>query len=343
MWALALPAVLACAVLPTLAQGPPTGTSVYTLDPDEEILRPESTIAITADGSDVALILTKAHGEHVPYFVFRNGKKTGPYAKLEDAMKAAYQGQENAPGVKRDCAAYNPGDAPGDARPEIASAAAGKQVVHFKGKSFGPYVLVFAARATPDGAVAYFTASDNDKAWFGRSDGRVISFGGLPTDFKFSPDGKNAAVMVQGKLSLAEMNNLSKLPLEKVAEVMKEQEKKYIFTIDGQRFGPFESSFGSSSFWYPKSTNDLYYRVGDGVFRNGALMLTSESFDRCAFYPTPDGKKYAMFTYESIVFSDGQSFPSPLDIMAVQRQGKTVFRWIALEDNRKIVVYERAI
>jgi hypothetical protein len=74
-------------------------------------------------------------------------------------------------------------------------------------------------------------------------------------------------------------------------------------TIDGKPFGPFESSFGSSLFWYPKSTNDLY----------------------------------------SVVFSDGQSFPSPLDIMAVKRQGKTVFRWITLEDNRKIVVYERAI
>jgi hypothetical protein len=139
------------------------------------------------------------------------------------------------------------------------------------------------------------------------------------------------------------MNDLSKLPPEKMAAAFKEQEKKYVYTIDGRSFGPFESSFGGNSFWYPKSSNDLYYGVGDGVFRNGTLMLTSEAFDSCAFYPTADGKKYVMFTYESIVFSDGQTFPSPLDIIAVQRQGKTVFRWITLENNKRLVVYERAM
>jgi hypothetical protein len=343
LWAFALFAGLACSAVPALAQQPPTGVTVYTLAPDEEIVRPESTIAITADGSDVVLILSKGHSENLPFYVFCNGRKTGPYVKFEEAMKAAYKGQESAPSVKRDCAAYTPGDAPGDARPDIASAAGGKQVVRFKGKTFGPYLLVLAARATPDGSTAYFTASDDDKSWFGCTDGRVVSFGGLPTDFKFSPDGKSAAAMVQGKLSLAEMNNLGKLPPEKMAAAFKDQEKKYLYTIDGKSYGPFEGSFSSNSFWYPRSANDLYYRVDDDVIRNGALMFKAESFNDCSFYPSPDGKKYAMFTYESIVFSDGRTFPSPHDVIAVQRQGRTVFRWITLENNRKIVVYELAL
>jgi len=270
-------------------------------------------------------------------------RRPAPYTNVEEAMTAAYKGREDTQGKQHECAAYEPGDPPDGARPEPAAAAGGKQVVQFKGKTFGPYMLVFRAQGTPDGANAYFTASDNDKAWFGCSDGRIVSFGGLPIDFKFSPDGKNAAVIVQGKLSLDETNNLSKLPMEKMAAAFKDLEKKYLYTIDGKSFGPFESSFDSYSFWYPKSSNDLYYRVGDDIFRNGTLLFKAGSFDRCNFYPSPDGKTYAMYTYESIVFSDGRSFPSPLDVVVFPRGGQTVFRWITLENEKKLVVYARTM
>ncbi len=232
---------------------------------------------------------------------------------------------------------------PEDARPELDSAAGGKQVVQFKGKSLGPYMMVFQASATPDGATAFYTAGDDDKSWFGCSDGRVVSFGGMPEDMKFSPDGKNGAVLVKGKLSLAEMNDLSKLPPEKMAAAMKDLDKSFLYTIDGRSFGPFDDNFGSSSFWYPKTSNDLYYRVRNDVLRNGALLFKADSFDSCNFYPSPDGKSYAMFTYESIVFSDGQSYPSPLDVVVFPRAGRTVFRWITLENEKKIVAYERAM
>jgi hypothetical protein len=328
---------------PVFAQKSPTQTVVYTLEPAEKILDAESTIAMSAEAEDVILILAKNEEQNPPYFVFRDGKKTGPYAKIGDAMSAAYEGREDVQGKRHECASYEPGEPPDDARPVTDYGAEGKQVIKFKGKSLGAYVMIFTTQATPDGAAAYYTASDNDKAWFGSSDGRVVSFGGIPGEFKFSPDGKNAAVLVQGKLSLTDMNNLSKLPLEKMAAVMQEQEKKYLYTIDGRSFGPFESSFESYSFWYAKSTNDLYYRVDDDVFRNGTLMFKAESFDNCQFYPSPDGKTYAMYTYESILFSDGQSFPSPLDVVVLQHAGKTVFRWIALENEKKLVIYERTM
>jgi hypothetical protein len=89
--ALAVFATLIISGVAALAQQPPTSTTVYILEPDEEIVRPESTIAITADASDVVLILTKGGGENPPYYVFRNGQKAGPYIKFEDAMKTAYR------------------------------------------------------------------------------------------------------------------------------------------------------------------------------------------------------------------------------------------------------------
>lgn len=343
LYALAVLAALACLGQPAFAQGPPTATSVYTVEPDEEILRPESTIAISAEAADVILVLAKGKGQNPPFFVFRDGKKTGPYAKLEDALEAAYAGREESQGRRHECAAYDPDEPPDGARPMPDSAAGGKQVVKFKGKTFGPYLMILAARATPDGATAYYTASDNDKAWFGSSDGRIVSFGGIPVDFKFSPDGKNAAALVQGKLSMAEMSGLAKLPPEKLAAAMKDQEKNYLCTIDGKVLGPFESSFGSSSFWYPSSSSDLYYRVGDDIFRNGARLFKAASFDKCNFYPSLDGRTYALSTYESIVFSDGRTYPSPLDIVIFPRGNRTVFRWITLENDKKLVVYERAM
>ncbi len=340
---LAVLAVLVCLGPPVFSQKPPTGTPVYILDPDEEILNPESTIAFSAEAVDVILLLAKDEEKKPPYFVFRDGKKTGPYAKIGDALRAAYEGKENAFGKQRECASYDPGEPPDDARPMTDSAAGGKQVIQFKGKTFGPYVMIFAARATPDGATAFYTAGDNDKAWLGSSDGRVVSFGGIPGELKFSPDGKNAAVMVEGKLTLAEMNNLAKLPPDKLAAAMNDQEKKFLYTLDGRTFGPFGSSFQAYSFWYAKSSNDLFYLVGDDVFKNGVLWFKAGSFDRCQFYPSPDGKTYAVSTYESIVFSDGKAFPSPLDVIAFERAGKTIYRWITLENDKKIVVYERAM
>ena len=310
--------------------------------PDEEILRPESTIEISAEAADVILVLAKDGAKNPPFFVFRDGKKTGPYANVNDAMNAAYAGRDRASGVRSDCAVYDPA-APPDVQPELGSAAGGKQVVQFKGKTFGPFMIVLKASVTPDGATAFYIAGDNDKSWFGCSDGRVVSFGGMPEDMKFSPDGKNGAVVVKGKLSLAEMNDLSKLPPEKMAAAMKDLDKSFLYTIDGRSFGPFDDNFGSSSFWYPKTSNDLYYRVRNDVLRNGALLFKADSFDRCNFYPSPDGKSYAMFTYESIVFSDGQSYPSPLDVVVFPRAGRTVFRWITLENEKKIVAYERAM
>jgi hypothetical protein len=336
--------LLACLASPAMAQEP-TRQLIYSLHQGESILREESIIAVTADAVDVILVLSVTEGTADPFFVFRDGKRTGPYPKLEEAMKVAYEGRKSSSRKRRDCAKYNPGEPPEDARPYSDSTEEGKQIVRFKEKTFGPFVLVFSSQATPDGTLAYYTAADNDKAWFGCSDGRTVSFGGLPIEFKFSPDGKNAAVLCQGKLSLAEKDNLSNLPPEKLAAALKEEEKKYLYTIDGKRFGPFESGFGEGygSFWYASSTNDLYYYVNNQLYRNGTPMLKTDSLDPCNFYPSPDGKKYAMFTYESIVFSDGKTYPSPLDIVVFQHEGKTVFKWITLENDKDLVVCQRAM
>lgn len=300
----------------------------------------ESLIALSADGANVVLVTTKGKGAQGPYFVFRRGARKGPFNNLKDAMAAAYDGAAEAPQKKPECAAYTPDDPPADAQASTEEVKGG-QVVRFKGKTIGPHSMIFSARVTADGAIVYVTASDRDKAWFENSSGQKVSFGGIPMELKFSPNGLSAAVLVEGSLSLNEMEQVAKLPPEKMVAAFQAQEKKYVYTIDGKKFGPFDSSFSSHSVWFPKTGNDLYFRTGDQVFRNGAPMVQIDSLDPCNFYPSADGKSYATFDYAKIRFSDGKEYRSPLDVSARQDKGKIVFRWITLENNRDLVLYER--
>ncbi|MGA2587588.1 MAG: hypothetical protein ABSF88_11280 [Candidatus Aminicenantales bacterium] len=316
---------------------------LYSLQPGETIMRAESTIAIAAGAADIVLVTTMAKDNKGPFFVVRDGKRTGPFTGIKETMATAYAGRTDSSQKNRDCASYTPPPPPEDASATTESDQQGRQVVKFKGKTFGSHLLIFSVQTTPDGALAYLTAGDNDKSWFECSDGRKVSFGGIPAEIKFSPDGKNAAVVCQGNFSMGEMNNMSKLPPEKLQAAFAEQEKKYLYTIAGKKYGPFKSSFGAHDVWFPKTSNDMYFHVNDQLFRNGAPMMKADSFDPCQFYPTPDGKAYAMLTYENIVFSDGKTYPAPLDIVVFQDGGKTVFKWITLENNKDIVVYQRAM
>jgi hypothetical protein len=319
----------------------PARKVLYSLEPGETIMEGESLIALSAEADDVVLVTTKGKGASGPFFVFRRGSRKGPFANLKDAMTAAYDNRSDAPRKSRDCASYQPPAAPAGAQVSTVEGKGG-QTVQFKGKSIGPHSIVFAVRVTPDGALAYVTSSDKDKAWFESSNGLRVSFGGIPTEFKFSPDGQNAAVLVEGSLSMNEMEQLAKLPPDRMAAAFQAQAQKYLYTIDGKKYGPFGSSFSGQSFWFAKSSNDLYVRAGDQVFRNGAPMLSVDSLNDCNFYPSADGKAYAMFDYASIRFSDGKQYPSPLDVVTRQDKGKTVFRWIALENKKDLVVYERS-
>ncbi len=329
---------------------------LYSLEPGEFVMQGESVVGIEADAPEAApdspeaarsdingltLVLSQGTGESVKYLVFRDGKKTGPYDSLAPAMAAAYEGRKEPGPRSTPCAVYKPGAAPGGARVEPAEVGGG-QGIKFKDRSFGPYVLLYSTQLTPDGSRAYFTASNDDKAVFGCTDGRVATFGGIPGEYKFSPDGKNAAVLVEGTLSLDGMKKITQLPPEKMAEAMKDSDKRFLYTIDGKKYGPFGDSFRPYSFWFAAGTNDLYYRVGDDVYRNGAILFKSGAFDSCGFYPSPDGKAYVLCDYDRISFSDGKSYPSPLDMAVFERGGRTIFKWLTLENKKDFVVYERA-
>jgi len=335
----AIVAVAVVCVTALAAGQEPSRSLLYSLEPGERILSSESELALTLNATDVVLVTARGKGGQGPFFVLRDGARKGPFASTNDAMAAAYAGRNNRREQHRDCAAYSPAPPPAGSEPAVNQEKGG-QTLHFKGATIGPHVMLLSHKVTPDGALVYAAAMDNDKAWFESSDGRKVSFGGTPVEFRFSPDGRHAAVRVDGRLGMSEMISLSKLPPEKAAEAVKDLEKKYIYAIDGKMFGPFDSI---DSMWFPKTGNDLYFVVGDQLYRNGTAVPGVGSVNPCEFYPSPDGKSYARADYESIRFSDGRKYPSPLNVGVYQDKGKVIYRWIALENNKDVVVYQRTM
>jgi hypothetical protein len=335
---------VAVAGLPAFAQGPqPVRKVVYSLEPGEELLQPESAIFISADKESVILVLSKGKGgKNPPFFVVKNGNKKGPFNKLVEVMQAGYDDEDVSTSIYRDCADYTPDQTqlPGDAVPSTEGDENGNQTVVFKGKTFGPYLSVSSVLATPDGSRLYFTANEKDKLWIICSDGRRVPIAGSPRDLKLSPDGKNAVVACSGSLSPAEEEKLAAADPEKFSA---EMNKTYVYTIEGKKFGPYGMDF--KDFWFSVGNNSFFYLDGNQLYMNGSptIALKIEPFSPCDFYPSADGRKYALFTVDSLNFSDGKKYPFPLKIITFPEGGQTMIKWVALENKRDFVVYQRPI
>jgi hypothetical protein len=336
---LALAFLVAAAWIPALAQGPQASRRViYALEPGEEILMPESSLCITMDGEHVTLVLAKA--KEGPFFVVRDGVKKGPFTKLAESMKVADEGRCDKPLRGSECAMYSPNPEAIDMA-SILGDQAGGQVIRFNGKIFGPYAMILNVTITADKSRLYYIAVENEKTWFGCTDGRKVQVGGMPEDFKFSPDGRNALIKMTGTLSMSDIQKLIGQAPEKVAAAMKDNDKKFLYAIDGRKFGPFGDDF--SDYWFPKTSNVFYYEADGKVYRDGVAVPVPEPFAACAFYPSEDGKKYALFTYENLIFSDGAKYPFPLGLLTRAQDGGTIFKLVALENKKDFVVYQRTL
>ena len=335
---------VALACLPAFAQGQqPVRKLIYSLEAGEELLQPESFIFLSAAKESVILVLSKGkEGKNPPFFVVNNGTKKGPFNKLVEVMQAGYDDEDVSSGIYRECADYTPDEMqlPSGAAAATEYDSNGAQTVVFKGKTFGPYLSVLSLLTTQDGSLAYFTVNEKDKLWIMCSDGRRIPIAGSPRDIKLSPNGKNAAVACAGTLSPSQEE---KLAAEDPEKFNAEMNKAFVYTIEGKKFGPYGMDF--KDFWFSDGNNNLFFLDGSQLYMSGipTLTLKIEPFSICDFYPSADGRKYAYFAVDSLVFSDGKKYPFPLNIVTFEEGGQTKIKWVTLENKKDIVVYQRAI
>ncbi len=318
---------------------PPARSIAYSLLPGEEFLIPESTLCFSLDAGHVTLVITM--GKEGPFFVILDGAKKGPFTKLAEAMKIAEEAKCDKPVKGNECNKYSPAPEEMDMESIVGTDGAGGQTIRFDGKTYGPYAMILNVKITPDKSRLYFVAVEKDITWFVCTDGRKVQVGGMPEDFRFSPDGRNALIKMTGTLSLTEMQKLAEQSPEKVAAAMKDMDKKFLCVIDGRKFGPFGTDLGD--FWFPATANAFYYEVGDTVFRDGVAVPVPKGFNPCAFYPSEDGKRYAFFSYEFLLFSDGAKFPFPLGLSARSGKDGTILKWAALENKKDLVLYQKTI
>jgi hypothetical protein len=313
---------------------------VYSLQPGEELLQAGSAVCIFPNKIEMKLVLSK--GKEGPFFVVQEGGRLGPFASRREALAVAEEANCQRPGPGGNCAIFHP-DPPETEEARIEGPdSAGVVALRFNGRSYGSYSSIEQIEVVPDKSRAYFLAVDKaGQTWFDCTDGRKVAVAGSPQDLHFSPDGRNAILLTAGTRSLAEIEKMGQLPPDKMAMAMKDAEKKFLYAIDGRKFGPFGEDLKEA--WFPVSSNAFYFQTGDKVHRDGTAVAVPAGFSPCAYFPSEDGTHYALYTEEKLIFSDGPSYPFPLGVTAERVNGRIVIKWAALESNRNIVVYQRGL
>jgi hypothetical protein len=77
---------------------------------------------------------------------------------------------------------------------------------------------------------------------------------------------------------------------------------------------------------------------------NGNKFITlNENPDPCNLWISKDSKRYAVVSYDKILFNDGESYPYPLEIEYISENGKVYLSWVALENKINLILYKKEL
>lgn len=312
-------------------------TTLLTMQDGEQLVYGENCFNLNAGGKNAVIFTSKSAGGKVQFFMYENGVKKGPYDEVkQDLIKC------NGSTYSKNCARQgNSADMDDVMEKYVAiNQADGKASIKLDGKTYGPYLAVSHLFVTADNKKFYAVVvnASNMKTEFVCSDGRVVVVNGGADGIYVSPDGNEAYLFQRGLINIEEIirngGDISKIN-------MGDLEKVLLLNINGKQFGPFDK-LSNSEVWYCKTNNGLIYRVENEIYLNGVKFTTlKETPDPCTFWLSNDGKKNAVVNYDKIVFSDGESFPYPLEVEHVIVNGKTYLIWAALENGTNLVLYKK--
>lgn len=342
---------------------------LVTLQNGETPMYSESCIPMSfSDG--VLKLVTRANGQ---YYYYENGTRKGPF---KDTKTIAVSNCNNT--GKTGCTAVR--NESNQMDKFIGYGDDGRYIVTYNGRKYNEFAQVAHIAIAENQKIAVLGKNDAEKLLFLTPEGKVIPVEGDPDKVIISPKGTFAIAVVKGTKTRTSaddetmMNNMmlmaaefqsadfaSMSPQEMEAFTKKLQKKYgiednsqpqktdyYLYTSTGIKSGPFTldgSTYDNPSFnisggenWYFVDDNKLYI--------NGVLVKTFEysSPSTCNVWISADGKRWAAFPgYENLIFSDGQTFPAPLNIEVNTESGKQYLTWLTLNKQNQIILYRKAL
>ncbi|MGC4020911.1 MAG: hypothetical protein QM734_02710 [Cyclobacteriaceae bacterium] len=200
--------------------------------------------------------------------------------------------------------------------------------INFNGKQYGPYKQLLQFFLTQDGKNFYAIVADDTQT-------------GVPPVYKIITSISSAVLTAPGYSPpvIIATPDASEFAMYAISN----DQKHSIVTSAGKTYSlPSNASYTSwysgkhiVSFSQTYSSNIQLYLDGQSIktYPNTAIP------DACNLYVTPDGKVTEVKN-NIISFGDGDYYEYPLKISLVEENGKSYFKWLALE-NREVVVYQK--
>ena len=324
---------------------------LLSLQPGERIVTNESCIELSYSANQLYLVTQQGQN----YFVYEGGQRKGPYKSMEQ-IKEKNCGHNDRQG----CSVYDPDQ--GDNQAFITYTQAGEMAIKFNGKTYGPYKMVTAMHVPADKSwFVALTMNAEMKTTIVSSDYPPQPVDGAVDHLQASISGKQYLVPVkEGEGIDPDLMKIdfSKMSQDQLIKFMQEQEEKkkkagppkaYIYANGGKKFGPYPtSSISGNNPAFCKTGGGNWYMVIDNALYINGMLIKKYSYDEisintCNVWLSADGKKYALTSYNKVLFSDGASFKNPIKLEAENKDGKTILKWISLENEKDLVSFSKEL
>lgn len=348
---------------------------LLTLPQDERILYAESYLSLFDSNQGLQVCTIDEQGM---FYLHKNGKKQGPYEDVEEVMMLIeYPGDEDYYNDQQGDNLINQANN----MDYVSMGDDGNIYITAKGIKSGPFSSVKDLYFTAGGNAYMGVVSRPQDDYTlppayllirsGQSD---IELEGEPFDLKVSPGVKSGILATVSEeipeidynlineqnekmMEMARKLEEGEVSMEQLQKFVEEREKMekqmrqstkdfYVYTTRGEVFGPYKSDvFSGDNPAYGYNSGERWHMLADGrLYLNGMTDLDLGGYSHITgLWWSAKSNTFAYSTYESIVFSSGESYPAPLEIKVVEEGGLTILKWLTLEDEKRFVLYEKSL
>lgn len=339
---------------------------LITLQKNEEPMYYESCIPMSFTHGSLKLV-TRVGNE---YFFYDNGTRKGPFKKTSIPYNDCSEAY-----ISSNCSVFQ--SESNNYEKFIQNAGNDRVKVVYNGKTYTEFSQITQlAVSANESKIAVLGTNDDWEPLFLTPDGKLIELQGEFQKIAISPSGAVAIVSMGGseiessgntavnyEKMAAEMESadLSSMTPEEITTFMDniqakygietnnqdEEVESYLYINSGKKLGPFNFGYATDNPAFCVTGGDNWYFLSENkLFVNGTMIkdFGENAPSLCDVWISADGKRYAAFIgYEKLVFSDGQSYPAPLQIKAEVLNGKAYLTWLCLNPSNQIVLYKKAI